>query len=213
MSDLDILDYEVEDISLETLEPLSPSSRELRSFEIYNRTTLPILVEANLRAIVESQVAPIEERVRAMIIDIVRTCQSTVARNFHLTIAPASLSNDRIRSSLPPIASTETNTTSLPEAIEPAVNDPMTTTDSSQEFFNEPPHFDVGDNASLQGPMSDWDIISPENRTGLVDQVSDSGYASLPHFGGCSCHTCNTMNAPKGGISPDCVPNMQLIRL
>ena len=55
-----ISDYEAEEAYAENVEPSSPRSEELRNFETYNRTALPLLVEANLRAIVDSQIAPIE---------------------------------------------------------------------------------------------------------------------------------------------------------
>lgn len=157
----------------------------------------------------ESQVAPIEERVRAMIVDIVRTCQFTVTRNFHLAIAPNSLSNDPIQSSSRAIASTETTMPTLPEPVDLAVNDTVTTTGSSLEFFSEPPHFDTGDNSSLPDPMPDWEIISPKNQ----NHGSDSGFASLPHFCGCSCHNPSIVNAPNGKHSSNGVPNLQLRRL
>lgn len=45
-ADLVTSDYEADEVSAETFEPSSPQSEELRNFETYNRTALPLLVEA-----------------------------------------------------------------------------------------------------------------------------------------------------------------------
>ncbi|KAL9134542.1 MAG: hypothetical protein Q9175_004270 [Cornicularia normoerica] len=190
--------YEAEDLLLENLEPSSPGSRELRDFENYNRTTLPLLVEANLRAIVESQIAPIEERVRAMVVDIVRTCQSTVARNFHLTIAPTSLANDRVHSSSQAIAS---NVITTHTHEEPALISTDGTAGNSLDFFREPSFLNAKASASLPGPMYKQSSTTADQNPSL-----DSGYASLPYFCDCSCHDYSiASNTANGETSSTCV--------
>ena len=199
-SDVAILDYKAEDFPLDNLEPSSPASRELRDFETYNRTALPLLVEANLRAIVESQIAPIEERVRAMVVDIVRTCQSTVARNFHLTIAPTSLANSRTQSSSEVSASAGI---AVGDHGEPAQVPMDRTADSPMEFFPElshlnletsaPPHLNSEASGSLQV------IPQLESITENMNQDSDLGFTSPLFPCGCSCHDySNNWNTANG---------------
>ena len=183
----------------------SPRSQELRDFEAYNRTTLPLLVEANLRAIVESQIAPIEERVRAMVVDIVRTSQSTVARNFHFTIAPASIAGDRMQSSSQTIASPER---AMHTHGEPAQTDSVGIVDNSLNFFREPPHLNAEASASAPGPVSDYNSFSRHQNS-----YSDSGYASLPSSCNCSCHGySHSWITANGEKLSKCVSDPKLIR-
>ena len=203
-SDETVLDYEADNLLQDSLEPASPRSQELRDFEAYNRTTLPILVEANLRAIVESQIAPIEERVRAMVVDIVRTCQSTVARNF-LTISSPSSNNSQLQSS-----------SQIKPSIENSVHSHRDSTQlsmdgmggNSLDFFREPPHL----NAEASALVPDL-THAPYSVTESQSQNSDSGYGSLPNTCGCSCHHyLNTSNLANGKKLLYCVMDPLLMR-
>ena len=168
----------------ELLGTSSPGSRELRDFEVYSRTALPLLVEAHLRAIVESQVAPIEERVRAMVVDIVRTCQSTVARSFPRTITPNSLVQDRGTSTTQ--ASASNDITAFPQE-EPVHGSAYGTAGNSLDFFREPSLLTGEASASLPTPMYDHSSsINPQS------QSHDSGYGTLPNKCDCHCHRDST---------------------
>ena len=177
MSNLNTIDYEENDLSPENREPSSPRSQELRDFEVYNRTNLPLLVEASLRVIVETQITPIEEHVRTMVVDIVRSCQSTVARNFHLTVSPTSSASDRMQPSFQSITPAEnggdTRVGSAPLSRHDTADNPL-------DSFCEPPHLSAEASASSPGPKS--------RATGSQDPNSATGYSSLPHSCGCSCH-------------------------
>lgn len=168
----------------------------MRDFEIYNRTALPLLVEANLRAIVESQLAPIEERVRTMVVDIVRTCQSTVARNYHLTVASSSSANGRVQP--------------FPHTIQLVENDVQVQAETDQvpiagnstDFFQEPPHLNTGARALLpDSPYNRTNFGASQNPSSDSGYASGSGYASAHHSCVCSCHdysdTWNTANGEK----------------
>lgn len=199
------LDYEAGDLSLESFQPSSPRSQELRDFENYSRRTLPILVEANLRAIVESEIAPIEERVRAMVVDIVRTCQSTVARNFHITVRPASTAEDQMQSSSQVISSPEITTPRQRESAQPSIETPVA---NSLDFFREPPHLNM--EAGTLFPELTYDYSSV---TLGRNHNSDSGYSSLPNSCQCSCHECsNTWNTANGESSLNSIYDLQLMR-
>ena len=176
----------------ESLGPSSPGSRELRDFEVYNRTTLPLLVEANLRAIVESQVAPIEERVRAMVVDIVRTCQSTVARNFHLTIAPTSSVQDRAPSTAQATASNDINTNSQEEPVHGSAYD---VAGNSVDFFQEPSPINAEANASHSYPM----LYYEGNPVDPQSWSQDSSYITLPDSCDCHCHHNSTIENREFG--------------
>ena len=200
LADLIPLDYEAQDISPDNVESLSPQSLELRDFETYNRTALPLLVEANLRALMESQIAPIEERVRAMVVDILRDCQSTVARRFHLTRSPTLLVNDRTQSPSQP-------TNLFQAGVQSGAEHPISrdeTTDDPLDFFREPPHVASEASTSFLGPIN--------TVMGLQNPTSDSGYASLPSSCGCSCHDySNSRNMANGERPSDSVFDTQLM--
>ncbi|KAL8718483.1 MAG: hypothetical protein Q9225_004384 [Loekoesia sp. 1 TL-2023] len=81
---------------LEHSEGQSPQSQGLADFEAYNRIELPRLVEANLQTMVNAQIAPLEESLKAMVVDIVRRCQSTVAQNYNRIQATPSIEKPRV---------------------------------------------------------------------------------------------------------------------
>ena len=190
-SNISALDYEAQNLATGFFEPPSPGSKELRDFEVYNRTTLPLLVEANLRAIVEAQVAPIEERVRTMVVDIVRTCQSTVARNFHLTIAPSSSVHDR---TLPSFQSLFSNENTAHTHEEPVHGSAYDSAGNSLNFFQEPSPINTEASASLPTPMYDQSgSINPQSGS------QDSGYGTLPDCCDCHCHHDSTIGNMTSG--------------
>lgn len=141
----------------------------------------------------ESQVAPIEERVRAMVVDIVRTCQSTVARNFHLMVAPNPSADDQTATSTQPTASIEAALQSQKESNHALFDN---TRGSSSAFFREPPYLNAEVGSSFSGPIN--------SVGGSQDPGSDSGYSSLPNSCSCSCHghskTWNTANGKELSI-------------
>lgn len=204
-SHLTTSDYDVDDRTLINLDSPSPRSQELRDFEAYNRTTLPLLVEANLQAIVESQVAPIEERVRTMVVDIVRTCQSTVARNFHLMVAPALSANVRMQSSTQTAATTEVAGQTYEGSVDPLMDE---TRRDSLNSFREPPHLNLEASASALGSIYNYSSIA-----GSWNQSSDSGYPSISFSCSCSCHQSNNIgNTTNGEELSNCSLNLQLTK-
>ena len=201
-ADLIILDYEADEISAETVGPSSPRSEELRNFETYSRTALPILVEAQLRAIVESQFAPIGERVRSMVVDIVRTSQSTVARNFNLMIASTFSADDRTQPHSQTVTQAEigVHTREVPARL--TMND---TADNPLDLYREPPHLNAEASATTLGSAS--------SVTGTQNLSSDSGYSSTPNSCGCFCHGySNTWNTANSKKLSNCAPPFPLMK-
>lgn len=159
--------------------PPSPGSRALQSFEEYSRTNLPELVEGELRARIEAQMSPVEERMRSYLIDIVRTCHSKMARDFQRlqgqpqarspvnAISGHSMDSQRPGSQLVSSQCVDAQ--------------PFAAVDNS---YQEPPHLEMDAGQSMPNP---WQ----EHRTALnpQSQYSDSGYASNPAFGMSESHS------------------------
>ena len=168
----------------------SPSS-DLRKFEDYNRTTLPLLVEASLRAVVNVEVAPIQEQLRTILVDIVRSCQATVAQNFEL------LSNQSATTRVPRQASSyETN---LPQIVEEESSEREEGSGEGVDtrgpnFFVEPPH--LNEEMITSVPVAS---NCPPNQDSTLARTSDSGYASQSNFCGCLCHFTNGLSSTLYG--------------
>ncbi|KAM0795837.1 hypothetical protein BDR22DRAFT_919345 [Usnea florida] len=62
----------------------SPAMQEFEEFEAFIYRALPQLVEANLQAMVKTEMVPIEKNLRMVFVDVVRRCQSIVAEKFRL---------------------------------------------------------------------------------------------------------------------------------
>ncbi|KAL9035856.1 MAG: hypothetical protein Q9180_004626 [Flavoplaca navasiana] len=128
---------------LETYTGKSPRSQNLEDFETYSRTELPRLVEANLQVMVNAQIAPLEESLKAMLVDLVRRCQSTVAQNYGrinpITTADGGAEHPKARTT----PSVEQTTTTPTKVTLSQLADGQSTTNPPQHdgpyFFEEPP--------------------------------------------------------------------------
>lgn len=166
----------------------SPRSQELRNFEIYQRTELPLFVETEIRNIVNTELAPIEATLRIQLEDIVRRCLSRMAENFQLSnVPPSSTVNTNASPSLPAPPPQSEHASQLVELPR------MTGTASAAlEFFQEPPHLNAFASASAPGPAYPNDDTAP----GLS---SDSGYSSGLSSCQCSCHPTTNPFLPLFG--------------
>ena len=144
----------------------------------------------------ETQIAPIEEGLRAMVVDIVRTCQSTIARNYNIMIAPTSLANDQTQ----PNSQTVTPGESSANIREESARLPrIDAADNLSELYREPPHLNAEASATTPGPVSS--VIAPQNLS------SDSGYSSIFNPCACICHGySNNGSTEKGKKLPNCAP-------
>ena len=165
----------------ESFAPSSPATQELEEFEAYNRRALPRLVEANLQAMVNTEMVPIEENLRRLLVDIVRRCQSTVAENFRLTRPPSKVSTNSLQqSSSEAISPLQTRgETSLPHSQLLAPN----IADITLGFFEEPPHVHMEAGSSYPRPPEGTDRLEPPQ-----DQFTDSGYGGFLEACDCNCH-------------------------
>lgn len=160
----------------------SPQSRDLAAFEAYSRTELPRLVETNLQAMVNAEIAPLrlEERMRAMVVDIVRRCQSTLAQNFDRIRSSRAVNNDapQVESSPTALWSRTENViangllTSL-ETFD-TIEGPMQHTDHTPSMFFDEPPFLGAEAAALDLGLNDPFF--------LTSGLDDSGYGSFFSF-------------------------------
>lgn len=173
--------YEAHIEPIDGLGSSSPRSTEFRDFEAYNRTALPLLVEASLRTVVNAEMVPIEEHVRSLVVEIVRNCQTAVAQNYQLIVAPPSSTGDSIHS--PPQSKVQNQTVSTENSIllQPAA---VASNNLTTSFFQELPYLDADTSSSIPGPS-----YNPFDQDPNLYQAPDSGYGSLPGDCQCFCHS------------------------
>ena len=168
----------------------SPAAQSFQDFNDYSRIALPLLVEASLQSIVHSKIAPIEEEVRILFVDIVRRSQSTVAQNFQqaqqLKLAQAK--------------SSEVTPTSVKRRVETSEAEdpfmalmPNTATEISADattHYQEPPFSDFAANPP---PLFYIPQTPPK-------QASDSGYATIDSPCACFCHVGISLSSSINGM-------------
>lgn len=165
----------------ESLAPSSPATQELEEFEAYSRRALPRLVEANLQAMVNTEMVPLEENLRRLLVDIVRRCQSTVAENFRVTRPSRKVPTNS------PQHSSSQAISSSPTGGEKSLTDSQllapTVAGTTSGFFEEPPHVHVEAGPSCPRPPEGTNSLElPQN------QLTDSGYGGSLEACDCSCH-------------------------
>ncbi|KAK0511334.1 hypothetical protein JMJ35_005907 [Cladonia borealis] len=179
----------------------SPESQELRDFGTYSRTALPLLVEANLQSLISAGIVPIEENVKKLLVDIVRTCLSAVAQNYKQWRGIRSSARNSTESSILSFAAEQqTREESIPTSQVPSPSPPQPRT----LFFEEPPHVAV-DTMPVVTALSHERISGP----GQEVQYSDSGYGSYfdPCFCICHLHVDSAKVLDALGNCEDCSQN------
>ena len=188
------LDFEAHTQPIDSALPSSPGSLELRDFEAYNRLALPELVVTHLQAIINPEMASIEEHVKAQLMDIVRICQSMVAQNFQLVRASSSSARESVQPSSSQATHTSPRTGDTPAAMRPP--QAPSTAHSPTKFFQEPPHMNVEASEPAVGP-------SQEANSQSLSQchVSDSGYFSTANLCDCICHFGSDLDPTLNGMA------------
>ncbi|KAL2040510.1 hypothetical protein N7G274_006489 [Stereocaulon virgatum] len=171
--------FEAQDQSIQNTSPSFPASGELGDFEVYNRTALPLLVEAHLHAIVSTEMAPVEESLRIMLVDIVRRCQATVAQNFQIMKALRPNSSSATETS-PPATQARSMSWTAPENRQPHMLGMTSPLSSSNQ---EPPHLRDEANLTIPRPPNE---AQNQRTTGTLPL--DSAYASVDGTCECICH-------------------------
>ena len=138
------------------------------------------------------EVTPIEERLRTLVVDIVRNCQATVAQNFER------LSNQSATTRVPrQVSSRETN---LPQVAGEGSSGGQESTGGVADtrgpnFFVEPPH--LNEEMITSVPVAS---NYPPNQDPTLARTSDSGYGSLSNSCGCACHSTSGLSSTLNGI-------------
>ena len=155
-------------------------------------------MEANIRVVVDTEMKPIEENLRSLVVDMVRRCQSTVEENFRMSRRPRL--GDGIDPSLQepgiiPSSQADENCRSN-DSQSPEVNAENRVTD----FFHEPPHLamDVG-SSYTELPLN----INPSESS--QSPLVDSGYgSSMQGPCSCICHYMHRLDLLTGGMDLPC---------
>lgn len=178
---LRLTDFEAQVQLPESFAPSSPATQELEEFDAYSRRALPQLVEANLQAMVNTRMVPIEEGLRRLLVDVVRRCQSTVAENFRVTRPPREVSTNSSQQpsaeAIPPLPSRGETFLTNSQLLDPTI------ADTTSGFFEEPPHVNVEAGPSCPRPPESTDRLEI-----LQNQYTDSGYGGSLEACDCDCH-------------------------
>ena len=188
-----LTDFEAQVQLPESFAPSSPATQELEEFEAYSRRALPRLVEANLQAMVNTEMVPLEENLRRLLVDIVRRCQSTVAENFRVTRPSRKVSPNS------PQQPSSQAISPLPTGGEKFLADGQllapTVAGTTSGFFEEPPHVPVEAGPSYPKPPEGTDGLElPQN------QFTDSGYGGSLEACDCICHVSFEIEDITNGI-------------
>ena len=192
-----LTDFEAQVQLPESFPPPSPATQELEEFEAYNRRALPRLVEANLQAMVDTKMVPIEEDLRRLLVDIVRRCQSIVAESFRVTRSPRKVMTDS------PQQSSSQAISPLPPRGETLLTDSQllapTIADTTLGFFEEPRHVHVEAGPSCPRLPEGTDRLEPPQ-----NQFTDSGYGGFPEACDCDCHLVSEIDDTVNGMFSPC---------
>ena len=138
------------------------------------------------------EVTPIEERLRTLVVDIVRNCQATVAQNFER------LSNQSATTRVPrQVSSHETN---VPQVVGEGSSGGeegrgRVADTPGPNFFVEPPH--LNEEMITSVPVASNYLASQDTN---LARTSDSGYGSHSSSCGCLCHFTNGLGSTLYGI-------------
>lgn len=153
---------------------------------------MPLLVEANIQSIINAEMAPIEENVKRLVVDIVRRCQSTVARNFEQMKGMRSGANNFTRSSGQSFAMAQTTEEAVPRSQIGLPDSPQ----PPMLFNEEPPHMAM-DTVPASVGQSHETVSGPSQET----QFFDSGYGSSFDLCSCNCHFSININETTNSMA------------
>ena len=181
-----MIDIELEQ-ELSPSDPGQPSSSW--SFDEINQQAVLTLVDAHLRVRLRTQMGPVEDQLRAEIVDIVRRCQSAVAASFQSHQEPSSGGADLSHQPL------DTQNVDAPLVTEASPQNPgvraETAASISPSFLQEPPFVDFEDIGLVQASRQ-LEATQVQNK--------DSGYESQSGRCDCSCHTVTGSGSANLGI-------------
>ena len=141
----------------------SPPSDHLQDFDAYNRRHLPRLVDAHLSASISSDLAPLEEKMREMLADTIRTCQFIVFQKYQM------LNMRRSSPQVDQISFLRSSSNSICQLSEEThINQPgLSQVLNTEPVYVEPDQIAFSQSAIAQTPLSAHQSFGP-----------DSGYGS-----------------------------------
>ncbi|KAL8950566.1 MAG: hypothetical protein Q9222_003400 [Ikaeria aurantiellina] len=163
----------------------SPQSQDLANFEAYTRVELPRLVEARLQSIVNAEVTPLEDSLRATIVDIVRQSQSTVAENYNRVRTTPPVTTPRMNDSAsytPLLRAGSNDVWGILQHPQNTQEDGGSLNNTSAMHYEEPPFWTQTEDDLFSVPESLLPMRHP------LSASNDSGFQSYPQqIIGCVC--------------------------
>jgi hypothetical protein len=179
-----ILDHDFQ-LPKEAEGPSSPSSQDLADYEVYARTELPRLVEATLEALIQAETEPLEEKLKPLLVGIVRDCQSTLGRRWSLikdtrSASASSSVSIQHRASGDPIGPQGCQSSSMQTGITETrgpLQDIIATSTIVEASYQEPPLLGPEESSTTAEAFEKSHNASKQS---IGHQVaSDSGYGTL----------------------------------
>jgi len=185
-------------VSVYNDQPLSPSSRQFAEFEEYSKQELPRLVRSGLESLVSEEMQPMEESLKAKLMDVIREAQQSLLDKFKTDHG----------------ASRGTSTRASPSGQPPAANMPSL---DRMTAFNFPAQSLLPGIAPQNGPVSqehlELDLVSPPTPINDFDlgydldllllesapraEYTDSGYGTQ-----CTCQSTEQSIIESGPSDP-----------
>ena len=166
---------------------LSPSSRDFAAFEQYSQDNLPRRVRETFEAMLEEQFSPLEESLKTLLPEVIRTCQAQMFRDWERHSSrgvqdrdgDVSKQNDETKGAIDhetnDVIDHETNdVTSQETEAEPSLPQSAFQDASLSAFYVEPA-------STLLGSIFENTVQRQfqESEAGRSRTITDSGYASL----------------------------------
>lgn len=162
-------------------------------FEAYARRELPQMLEARLWAQMNTNRAPIAEALRALLAEILPSCQSMVAENFR------SIRGLGTEAPMIEQGSSSSGIHPVPSGADALLGDwelPIpSTAQRPSDFVPQPPHVDIG-----------GVVPNGQSKHGTGSQRNDQGHAAYFAYGApmlsciCACHDNHDVDPPFDGV-------------
>lgn len=192
------IDYEASNNSTQEAASLSPDSQNLETFDVRRTIELPTAIEAELRIITNTELAPVEAGLRLQVEDIVRRClarlaasplptrEKTAGSEIPQEVASPILDQANTRSYLPPpVIASQSHQASVTSNASTTYYPP------ALNFYEEPPY--LAPNIPSPMPYLPFPMDMP---VPSVHPYSDSGYESSQSACHCYCHRPNAYANP-----------------
>jgi hypothetical protein len=163
------LDYDDSELRYQDDAPQSPSSREFAAFEQYSQDNLPKRVHDAVEALLDKHVIPIEESIKRLLPEVVRSCQAQMFKDWAQLKSGSGSETAQMAMSENP---EREHGVHQEDHSEPPLARPATWNESISNFYIEP------EPALTDDPFENF-VQYGENVEGPSRPIGDSGYHSL----------------------------------